>query len=620
MSFFKNKILPFFKRIKNFRYLDLFKRKKISKQLDIDKKLVYSLSPRKIPNSKQLKHLNRFLSKKEIKFLKILFFIFLASVTYYFFSVFQNKLTSVPTDGGTYIEGVVGYPKNVNPLYASGNDVDKDLSFLIYSSILKYNNNGKLVGDLVESFNIDKEGKNYTFKIKDNVYWHDGTKLTADDIVFTFNLIKNPEYKSPLRQAFIDVSIEKIDDLTIKFSLPEPYAPFLSLLTFGIMPKDLWSGYSPDSIILSDLNLKPIGSGPFKFKTLYKNKNGEIKEYELEVNNNYYGKKPYINEIKFEFFVDRQEAISALNNKQIMGLNYLPFEKRSELLAQNSLNIYDLIQPQTISLFFNEGKNEFLADKENRLWLEKSINKQEIVEEVFYNTYRPASGIYLEENPAHNDNINYYNYEPNEAKEYFSKAIENYLQKENIDEEEENNNEEVLENNNKKIELELTIVETEKNKEVAKKIQNYFKEVGIDLNIKMITGEQAANLITDKDFEILLYGQEIGGDPDIFSFWHSSQRKGKGLNIAGYNNAQVDKLLTQGRRETNQEVRMEKYKEIQEIFNIEVPAIFLYSPTYTYIQSRDLKGFSGNIIISPENRFNSVSDWYLKTKLKLSHD
>jgi peptide/nickel transport system substrate-binding protein len=579
------------------------------------------LSPRKIPNSKQLKHLNRFLTKKEIKFLKVLFLILLASVSYYLFTVFENKLTSIPTDGGTYIEGVVGYPKNVNPLYASGNDVDKDLSFLIYSSILKYNNDGELVGDLVESFRIDKEGRNYTFKIKDNVYWHDQTKLTASDIVFTFNLIKNPEYKSPLRQAFVDVSIQKVDDLTVKFSLPEPYAPFLSLLTFGIIPKDLWSGYNPDSIILSDLNLKPVGSGPFKFKTLYKSKNGEIKEYELEINEDYYGKKPYLEEIKFEFFVDRQEAISSLNNKQIMGINYLPFEKRSELLAQNSLNIYDLIQAQTVSLFFNSEKNEFLADKENRLWLEKSINKQEIVKDVFYNTYRPATGVYLKENPAYNNEVDHHGYNPNEAKNYFKPVIENYLEeKSNTEEEEENKDTEEENNEEKGLQLELTIVGTQKNDEVAQKIKKYFNEVGIDLNIKVITGEQAANLIADKDFEILLYGQEVGGDPDIFSFWHSSQRNGKGLNIAGYNNAQVDKLLTQGRRETNQEIRMEKYREIQEIFNIEVPAIFLYSPTYTYIQSRDVKGFSGNILISPENRFNSVSDWYLKTKIKLSRN
>ncbi len=598
MSFLKRKITPFLKRIKNFRVFNL-KKNKTKDQINIDQKLVYSLSTRKIPNSKQLKHLNRFLNKKETNFIKILFLIVIASTIFLIYSFVNNKFVFIPKEGGSYVEGVVGYPKNVNPLYSNGNSIDQDLTFLVYSSLLKYNNNGELVGDLVESFNIDNTGKIYTFKIKENVSWHDGSKLTTDDIIFTFNLMKNPEYRSSFRQAFKDVDIEKIDDYNFSFSIPEPYGPFLSLLTFKIMPKNLWSGYNPDSIILSDLNLMPIGSGPYKFKSLYKNKNGEIKEYELELNENYYGKKPYIKNLKFEFYIDKQEAINALNNKQISGTSYIPFSSRSDLLAQNSLNIYDLIQAQTTSIFFNSEKNSFLADKENRLWLEKAINKEEIVSEVFYNAYRVSESLYLQESPYYINEPESHNFEPDEAKKYFLNT------KKELEEE-------------KDFVVELVVVGTDKNIEVAQKIKKYWENVGVKVNVKTVNGEQAANIISERNFEAIIYGQEIGGDPDVFSFWHSSQSSNNGLNISNYNNAQVDRLLIEARTEINNEERIKKYQEIQETLNIEVPAIFLYSPTFTYIQSRDIKGFSGNIIISPENRFNSISDWYLKTKLKFS--
>lgn len=608
MSFLKTKIFPGLRRAKNACRFWLFGKKKNKSQIDIDKNLVYSLSPRKIPNSKQLKHLGRFLNKKELFLIKILVLIFVLSLSYFLFSVVKDKFVYLPAFGGTYTEALVGYPKNINPLYSSGNDADKDLSRLVYSSILKYNKEGDLIPDLAERFSVSEDGKEYYFKIREDVFWHDGSKLTVNDIVFTFNLILNPDYRATIRQNFVGISIEKIDDYSFKFILPEPYSPFLDLLTFGIMPTDLWSGYNQDSIILSDLNLKPVGSGPFKFKSLLKNKNGEIKEYLLEANENYYGGKPYLKNIKFIFLVDRQEAISALNNKQVMGINYLPFSSRTELLAQNSLSINNLIQPQVVALFFNSEKNSFLADKENRSWLEKSIDKEFLNNEIFLNSFRAANTFYLQESKVYNDNFSWPNYSPDEAKEFFHNKF-----KKSLNENEAENNEEVED-----IKLELTVVGSGNNEVVAQKIKDYFSVLGINLEIKVISGEQAANLIGNRDFEILLYGQAVGGDPDVFAFWHSSQIANKGLNLSAFKNTEVDKLLIEARVEIDNEKRNQKYKEIQAIISLETPAIFLYHPSYTYVQSRDLKGFSGGVLIDSADRFSDVTNWHLKTKIRLS--
>jgi peptide/nickel transport system substrate-binding protein len=278
VSFLKNKISNFFKKTKH--SLDFFLFFKTSgrvNQIDIDKKLVYSLSPRKIPTTKQFKYLNKFLSPRENLILKICFLIVVINLVYLGIVFFKNNFKNTPVAGGTYIEAIVGYPKSINPLYASSRDVDNDLSRLIYSSLFTYNSFGQLEKDLVENFEVSEDGKEYLMSIKGGVKWHDGQDLTANDVFFTFNLIQDERFNSPLRLELVGVNIEIVDEKTVKFILPEAYFSFPNLLTFGIMPEHIWGGVNPESVTLNDFNLKPIGSGPYKFKSLMRNKMGDLK-------------------------------------------------------------------------------------------------------------------------------------------------------------------------------------------------------------------------------------------------------------------------------------------------------------------------------------------------------
>lgn len=565
-------------------------RKKKLSQSDIDKKLVYTLSPRKIPNGEQLKHINKFLKPKEYLIIKICLLLIIINAGYLGFNFFKKHLQYLPVSGGEYVEGVVGYPKTVNPLYAVNRDVDSDLNSLIYSSLYKYDQHGALVNDLAETVAIN-EDKEYLIKIKSTAQWQNGDKLTVDDIIFTIDAIKNSEYRSPLRASLSSVEAEKIDDLTIKLTLSAPYAPFLEVLTFGILPKNIWENVSPSAAASSELNLKPIGSGPYKFKSLIKNKDGDLKEYNLVVNDDYYAKKPYIKNIKFKFFVDYAEAIKSLNDNQIDGLGYLPFEERKELLAKDSLSLHELIRPQIISLFFNSNKDKALSDKIVRESLAQAINKSELIDEVFDGVYQQADGPILENSFAYNQQIKKYEFSPLTALE----AVKGKLAS-----------------------TTLTVIDSGSNVAVAQKIKNYWEKIGVVVNLKIVPGEQAADTIKNRDFEILLYGESVGGDPDVFAFWHSSQISAKGLNLAGYNNPDVDKLLAEARATTNTEERILKYQKFQEYVANDIPAIFLYSPTYTYVQSNKIKGFTGSMIIEPAVRFAGVSDWYLKTSKKLT--
>jgi peptide/nickel transport system substrate-binding protein len=588
---FKHKTSAFFRRARNSWPIFRFLAPRRLSQSEVDKKLVYDLAPRKIPNTGQMKYLRKFLNPKEYLLVKVCLLIVLINAAYLATVWVKKHLQYLPVVGGTYVEGVVGYPKTINPLYAINRDVDNDLSYLIFSSLLRYNPDGRLINDLATQVDISADAKQYTVKIHDDAKWHNGEALTIDDVLFTFNLIKDPEYRSPLRSSLVNVQAEKIDEYTIKFILSEPYAPFTELLTFGILPKSIWSGISSGAAVLSDFNLKPVGSGPYKLQTYLKNKTGDLREYRLVVNPNYYGQKPYVKGIDFVFFADVQEVLKAFNDQQISGLSYLPINSRKELLAQNSLYFHELVQPQIVALFFNQEKNKTLADKDVRQALAVAIDKNQLVKDVFAGVYPLADGPILSNSQFYNHQLPKYSYNPEAA----AATIKN-----------------------KALTVTLTVVAAGNNTVVAEKIKSYWQAAGVQVNVKVVSGEQAANIIKDRDFEVILYGESVGGDPDVYAFWHSSQIGGKGLNLAGYNNSKVDTLLLEARASASSADRLAKYQQFQETLVADIPAIFLYSPTYTYVQSKEVSGFSGTMIINPADRFSSVSSWFMKTKKKFT--
>ncbi|HZJ40930.1 MAG TPA: peptide ABC transporter substrate-binding protein [Candidatus Saccharimonadales bacterium] len=591
MSSLKSKIISYFTR--GYQVLSLFgiKRKGQISQSEIDKKLVYSLSPRKIPTGSQFKYLPKFLNPKEYLFIKIFGLLAIINIIYLGTVFVRGHLQYTPAYGGVYTEAIVGYPKTINPLYAASRDVDNDLSRLIYSSLFKYDTTGVIISDLATSYQVSDDGKEYTVVLQENAKWHTGEAVTADDVIFTLNLIKNENYRSSLRMELINVSAEKIDNKTVKFILPEAYAPFLEMLTFGVMPKSIWENISPDAASLTDLNLKPIGSGPYKFKSLIKSKSGDLKEYHLEANEDYYGQKPYIKNIIFKFFADYIEAIKSFDNNQLDGISYLPFDYRSELLVKDSVNMFELVRPQIVGIFFNQDKNKALADKDVRAALAKALDKEGLINDIFSGVYQLADSPILKNSPYYNNNVTRYNYSVEEAKAGLGDKL---------------------------TKLVLTVIDLNSNVAVATKIQTDLAIVGVGVELKIIPLEQAATVIKNRDFEAILYGQAVGGDPDVFAFWHSTQIGSKGLNIAGYSNEEVDTLLIEARSNVSGADRNAKYQRFQEIVTSEIPVIFLYSPTYTYVQRKKIKGFNGQAIIEPADRFSQISDWYIKTHKKLT--
>ncbi len=611
----------------------------------IDQDFVFKIKKQSsLPSPRQIKYIKKFYSETEILATKIAFSFILISLVALGFIVYKFHTISGPSVGGEYVEALVGTPTYINPLFSQTNDVDQDLVRLIFSSLMKTDENGRLTGDLVESYEIDETEKIYTFTLKDNIKWHDKKNLTAKDVVFTINTIQNQASRSPLYITFRNIKIDLIDELTFSFTLPEPFAPFLSVLTFGILPEHLWNRVEPSNAILTELNLKPIGSGPYKFASLTKDRLGNIKSYKLERFNDYHENGPYIKTITLKFFSSFEEAKQAFSDGNSDGIGFLPQHYELGFKENGHFANKKFSLPQYTALFFNQQSNPALSDPLVRSALSLATSRHQIIESAFPQLAKPVfspilPGFIGYEDPTEHsifdlaqaentlDQTSWKRTYPEESDEF----------KENEDQEEEINENESLENEedkdvNKKyirektdsdgtsrLEITLTTVQKEENIKVAETIRNLWQSIGITVNLQIVNLSQfQKDVIKPRSYEVLLFGQIMGRDPDPYPFWHSSQANDPGLNMAMYSNKEADKLLEDARRTSNTEERNEKYAQFQKILLADMPAIFLYSLNYTYLIPNNIKGIETQNISQPSDRFSNVSSWYIKTKKQIN--
>ena len=607
-------------------------------QTDLDKKLVFSLAKSRWPSLKQLKYVKKYLSQAERLMIGSCLMVIVLSSLFLAVRLYKTHLEIAPVNGGEYIEGVIGSIKYVNPLYSAVSDVDSDIANLVYSSLFRRGENAQPENDLAVSQAISPDGKAYAIKVRNDAFWHNGSRLTVDDIIFTFEAIKNSQYKSPLRASFSGVEIQKVDDQTIKFNLAEPYAAFLDLLTFGILPQESWQQIEPASASLAELNLKPVGSGRFKFASLVKDKAGNIRAYNLIRHAGYYGQPAHINNFSFKLFGNISEAISALNGNLINGLSYLPEQAKGEVAAQDALNFYRLNLPKLSAIFFNPKLDPALADKKVRQALAYAIDKDKIIGQVMAGSARAIDSPVLPESFAYNPGAKKYNFDLASSSRLLSEAgwQAAELKAEDIEKAQADSaskDEAVkkpadakldmgagrwLIKNNNYLTVSLTTVDNPEYSRTAQLIAEFWSRINIKTKINLVPANQIqAEVVRPRNFSALFYGEIVGADPDPYAFWHSSQIGQAGLNIADYSNKEVDKLLEEGRLTNDLKIRQEKYKKFQEILAEDMPAVFLYSPNYTYVQSKKIKGFNVKSIILPSDRFADVNEWYMKTGRKI---
>lgn len=401
----------------------------------------------RFPKYCQWKQIFSVLSQNEKKFLTLFLILGISSFCFLTSNFYIKNTKIVPAFGGTHIEGVIGQPRFINPIYSGSNDADRDLTELLFSGLMTYDSNGEIIPDIAEKWQINEQNNVYEFYLKENVFWSDKEKLTVDDIIFTVKTIQNPDYKSPIRANWIGVEVEKVSNKIVRFKLEKPYAGFMERLTLKIAPEHIWQNISPENFPLSPYNLNPVSCGIYEMQELIQEQEtGIVKSLVLKSNSDYFAKKSNLENIVFLFFENEDKLVQSAKQKKITGFSLSSTEKHNEI--KNEFLNYNFTLPRYFAVFFNSDKSiplesehltgkKILADKDIRQAINFATNKNEIIEKVFSNKAKIINSPILPEIFNYNAPNESYDYNPEKAEEILEKLgyvkIENGMREKTVE-------------------------------------------------------------------------------------------------------------------------------------------------------------------------------------------
>ncbi|PIQ68007.1 MAG: hypothetical protein COV91_06370 [Candidatus Taylorbacteria bacterium CG11_big_fil_rev_8_21_14_0_20_46_11] len=542
---------------------------------------------------------------------RVLFWILVVALTVGAVGLLNNVnklfLTPVPTNGGTLSEGLVGSPRFFNPLLALS-DGDRDMTSLIYSGLLRALPDQGLTPDLAESYTASEDGLSYTFVLREDAEFHDGKPVTANDVVFTILKAQDSALKSSKRANWEGVTVEKIDERTIKLVLRQPYAPFLENATMGILPKHIWESADADGFTFSPFNIEAIGSGPYKISRIKRSSSGIPYAFDLVPFKQYSLGVPYIEHLQIHFYQNEKDLLSAIRKGEVESATSIT-PKSAQELALEGYRIERTPLPRVFAVFFNQNQAPLLAEKGLRDALTLATDKDVLVQTVLEGYGVPIDGPIppplLSERVAN------------------SSSMESRLEQAGdiLDRDKWKMNETtgLRERTKGKVvtplSFTLTTSDVPELKESAELLANMWKNIGIDVKVQIFeSGDLNQNVIRPRKYDALLFGEIIGHDLDLFAFWHSSQRNDPGLNIAMYTNSKVDRLLEDARRTGDENHRVEKYQDAISAIRADTPAIFLYSPEFIYVIPDKINGFKLRHVAIPSERFLGINNWYIETE------
>lgn len=534
--------------------------------------------------------------------LRLLFFITIATGIFSLLSLNNNFSLVTPADGGTVSEGIVGIPRFVNPALALTR-ADQDTVALLYSGLLKINPEGDLVPDIAERIDVSEDGTSYHIFVKKDRVFHDGTPLTARDVLFTIDLMRNPDLKSPLRGNWSDVTIESLNEYEFTVTLTEPYTPFIENFTFGIMPAHLWSSLPIEQLPFSQYNTEPVGSGPFMIQKVYRDTAGLISGYLLRPSET---ANAQLGTIELKFFQNEDLLLTALLEGEIDATIYLSPEQLTNL-PSDTYRIINEALPRVFGIFLNQNRSTALRDKAARAALSAAIDRTALINEALGGYGVPTN-------------------EPIVRAQHAVLLSDTVLTVAST-----TTPSQILENGGwrkneqgiweKRIGQEMqTLSVTMKTgnaalfETVATHIAESWRQLGVEVQVEQYEQtDLVQSVIRARDFQALLFGIDMNRQQDLYPFWHSSQKDDPGLNIAQYTNVTADRLLETARANQNEEERLGSQNEISRIITEETPAIFLFAPSVTYVTSNGLTLPPMKQLGRPADRFMNIEDWYART-------
>jgi peptide/nickel transport system substrate-binding protein len=509
----------------------------------------------------------------------------------------------VPTTGGTFVEGVLGAPQTLNPLLADTYPVDQELNSLIYDGLTRYGDQGLLEPALAESWSVSDDGLTVTFELRPDGIWHDGEPVTAVDVVFTYGLLQAEDYPGPaaVGELWQSVNIQQIDDLTVAFTLPEPYAPFLDATTRGILPAHLLDGETAVSLQTSAFNKAPVGTGPFMVdESVDWQENGRLR---LLPNPNTWPQGVNIAALEFQFFPDEESLLNAFQNNTIHAINRVSDSALPLLAAQPEARLFTAPDNRYTILLFNldQPPSGLPANPSGRQALVYALDRPAVIGEALNGQGIPLEGPYLPTSWAYNPGLlTPYNYDGAAAAAALDAA--GWLLPEGGS---------VRQKDGAPLLINLLTLDTPANRSLATVIGEQWNRAGVNAQITLAANvAELRQQLAVGAFDAALVEFAPPGDPDLYDFW-SQEAVVRGSNYAAWNNRKASEALEFGRQTWPVEERRPFYDTFQRFYNQDLPALTVFQHVYTYALSPEVNEAEIGLITQPRDRYQTLAQWFL---------
>ncbi len=511
-----------------------------------------------------------------------------------------------PVTGGVYTEGLVGSFSRLNPILDTNNPADQDIDRLIYNSLVRFDDRGLPQAELAESWGISRDAKVYNFSLRTDAKWHDGEPVTSADVIFTIDMMRSTDLPTPddIRTMWDEVEYIELDDTTLQFRLPEPFAPFLDYLTFGILPSHYFQGATPAGLVDDPFNMSPVGSGPYRFDHFII-EDGEVAGVALNAFSGYYEGRPFIDQIVFLYYPDDQSALEAYRAEEIQGISRITPVTLQEALTEEDLKLYTSRLPELSIIFLNldNPKAPFFQDANIRRALLMGIHRQWIINQILDGQASIADGPIFPNTWAYYDGISRVAFEPDKAANIIKEAGYTIPAEGGR----------IRSNEDGFLSFTLLHPEGEVYTEIAEAIQKNWEKLGVGVTLQAVPYESLiADYLEPRLYEAALVDINLSHspDPDPYPFWHQTQATG-GQNYALWNDRQSSEYLEQARIIRDPDERTRLYRNFQVRFFNELPALPLFYPMYTFGVHADVQGIRTGPLFEPSDRFANITGWFL---------
>lgn len=516
------------------------------------------------------------------------------------FSSAPETTIEVPVSGGTYIEGLVGQPKYLNPILSQADTVDQDVVSLVFNGLTKLSDDGTILPDLAQGWDISPDGKTYQFDLRTDARWHDGWPVLADDVIYTVRAIQDPSYKGnpAFAELWKGIAVEKVSDTRVRLVLRDAYAPFLEFTTLGLLPSHLLAGVPAGRLPESSFNQRPVGTGPFRVV------DASLREVALETFPEYYGSKPMLDRIRLIFYPDERSALRALRLEEVQGVGYVGPQSLEQLKDDESVDAYSSPDYSKLTLLILNTKSVPFQDAAVRQAVSYGLNRDRLIDLAMAGAATPAVGTVISGTWAASGDRVEYRYDPAKAQALLDEAGWK-----------DSDADGVREKGSDKLRVVLLTNDRPQRVAAAQEISRQLERIGIKVDVQSAGWSGVVqDFLAPRFFQAALAEQwSPGSDPDSYQFWHSSQAK-SGLNFSQWTDRTADDLIENGRKTANPAERARYYGEFEKLFAKEMPGVPLYYPLYTYVLKRDLKGVQMGLMIDPSHRFDHIDKWYIRTK------